>query len=297
MDESLKQNNNITNDKKDNNKNNENNKEYEVKRNPNPDIEFSESIKLKDLTDKKSNVINYSETKLETLKYSNQELENQTKIYNIFQELSKKTIYTYEIKKYGNSILIGSLCHSLTFILFGLYKTRLIADEYNNIWSFMALFGGLGQTTAGIMELMKGREFPSFIYLIYGIYCFSHYCLRIMIDRFGRYDLCIYDIACFLLSFPIILYSLKINLIFLLQSISVSLYFLFCAIGEGIDEYILIELVGGIFLIISGVLSFYIFLSQSINPCSYNFYIKTFPFDINNKIDFVRQIQSKEHKN
>lgn len=292
MDETLKQNNNIIKNK---NESNINNKEFEVKRNKNPDIEFSESIKLKDLTDKKE--INNMETKTDNLKSINQELENQKKIVNIFKELSKKTIYTYDIKKYGNSILIGSFCHSIAFILFGLYRTRVLQDEYNNIWSIMALFGGLGQTTAGVMELIKGREFPSFIYLIYGIYCFSHYCLRVNIDRFGRYDLCIYYIACLLISFPIVIYSLKINLIFLLQSNFVCLYFMISAIGEGIDEYILIELVGGIFLIISGVLSFYIFLSQCLNAYSFNYYIHTFPFDNKNKVDFIRQIQNKEHKN
>ena len=50
MDETLEQNNNIIKNK---NETNINNKEFEVKRNKNPDIEFSESIKLKDLTDKK----------------------------------------------------------------------------------------------------------------------------------------------------------------------------------------------------------------------------------------------------
>ena len=161
----------------------------------------------------------------------------------------------------------------------------------------MALFGGLGQITTGIMELMKGREFPSMFYLIYGLYCLSHYLLRITIDRFGEFDLCIYYIACLLLSIPIIICSIKINLFYLLQTITTSLYFFFNCLGEGINEYILIEQVAGSFLILSGVISFYLFLSQTDNSYSLNHYFPTFPFEINNKIDFIRQTKNKEHKN
>ena len=218
-------------------------------------------------------------------------------ILNTFKELEKQTIYTSEIKKYGNAIHIGSFCNAIAFIIFGVYKTRVLPDEYTNIWTVMALFGGLGQMTTGIMELTKGREFPSMFYLIYGLYCLSHYLLRITIDRFGEFDLCIYYLACLLLSVPIVVCSIKINLFYLLHTISTSLYFLFNCIGEGINEYILIEQVSGSFLILSGVLSFYLFLSQTINAYNFNHYFPTFPFDINNKIDFIRQKKNKEHKN
>lgn len=275
--------------------------EFSVKRKMNPNIEYSESVKLKDLKDKNEIVNNNNinnQIKSDNLNQKSEEIVNQnTKILEIFQDLEKRVIYTNEIKRYGNSILIGSFCHSIAFITFGIYRTRLIEDEYTNIWSVMALFGGLGQMTAGIMELIKGREFPSFLYLLYGFYCFSHFILRISIDRFGRYDLCIYYIACLLLSIPIIIYSIKINLIYLLQSIVVSLYFLINSIGEGIDEYIMIEQVAGSLQIISGLLSIYLFFSQALNPHAYNCFLKTFPFDINNKIDFVRIKVKKLHKN
>ena len=276
------------------NKENVNNKEQEVKRNKLNKEDYSESIKLKDLTDKDANNSNTKSFNLEQIK---QQKEEEEKILNIFKNLEKKTINVLEVKKYGNAIPIGAFCNALTFIVFGIYKARILPDEFANIWTLMALFGGLGQITAGILELMKGREFPSFFYLIYGIYCFSHYILRIFTDRFGKYDLCIYYIVCLLLSTPIVIYSIKINLIYLLQSIFTSLYFLSNAIGEGIDEYILIEQVAGSFQIISGVFSFIIFLSQVINALHSNFYIRTFPFDVNNQIDFIRQIRSKEHSN
>ena len=129
----------------------------------------------------------------------------------------------------------------------------------------MVLFGGLGQITAGFMELTKGREFPTFLYLIYGLYCSTHYSLRVVVDRFGEYDLCIFFMGFFILSIPLVIYSVKINLIYLLQTICASLYFLSVSIGEAINEYILIEQIGGGFQILSGFLSFYIFFSQSLN--------------------------------
>lgn len=276
----------------------ENYKEFSINRNLKPYIEYSESIKLKDLSNK--NEIGNNKTQSNNLKPVFKESlkeEEKVNLLNIFNELEKKTIYTCEIKKYGNSIQIGSFCNGMASILFGLYKTRLLPEEYTNVWSIMALFGGLGQMTTGILELMKGRQFPSMFYLIYGLYFLSHYLLRVAIDRFGEYDLCIYYIACMLLSVPIVVYSIKINLCYLLQTISISLYFLMNCIGEGIIDYILIEQVSGSFLIISGLLSFYIFLSQTINENNFNFFIRTFPFDINNKIDFIRQIESKEKKN
>ena len=273
------------------------NKEFPAKR---PYIEYSESIRLKDLTYKneidnnnpQSNNLNQMVKGKES---ENTELNN--KILNTFKELEKQTIYTYEIKKYANAIPIGAFCNAITFIIFGIYKVRILPDEYTNIWTIMALFGGLGQMTTGIMELIKGREFPSMLYLIYGLYCLSHYLLRVSIDRFGEFDLCIYHMACFLLSIPIIICSIKINLFYLLHTISTSLYFLFNCIGEGINEYILIEEVAGTFLIISGVISFYLFLSQTVNAYYFNRHFPTFPFDINNKIDFIRQTKNKEHKN
>ena len=58
-------------------------------------------------------------------------------------------------------------------------------------------------------------------------------------------------------------------------------------IGEGICEDIISEQVSGIMQIISGVCSFYIFLSQMFNSLNNNAYLPTFPFDVNNNIDII----------
>ena len=288
MEETMEQN-------KNNKEKNEDNKEFQVKRKLNPSIEYSESIKLKDLSDKKE--LGNSQISPDNLNPKFIELENQKKIFTIFKELEKNKINICVENKYANSILIGSFCHFIAFLTFGLYKVGAFPDEYTNIWTNMALYGGLGQMTTGLMELIKGREFPSFIYIMYGLYCFSHYMLRTAIDRLGRFDMCIFYIACLLLSISVILYSLKINLMYLLQSSFVSIYFLLSCIGEGIDEFILNEKVAGSFLIVSALISLYLFLSQAFNPYGLNYYIHTFPFDINNKVDFIRKNQGKEHSN
>jgi len=289
---------------KDNNKdlNNFNYKEkkelLDIKRNLKYD-EMSESIKLKDLANNNKENDNRAikndvpqEIMEEKINYE------KNKILNLFNELEKRTILTNNTRKYGNSIPIGAFCNALSFIIFGIFKTGLLDDEYTNLWSVFALFGGLGQLTAGIMELIIGREFTSFIYIFYGIYCFTHYILRIVTDRFGNFDLCIFFIAWFLLSIPTIVYSLRTNLIYLLQTVFVSFYFLFRCIGEGINEDLLIDQLSGSFQIVSGLLSLYIFLSQIINKYIVNCYINTFPFDKNNKIDFPRIKQdNKLHNN
>jgi succinate-acetate transporter protein len=274
--------------------------------------EPSESIKLKDCTNSTNNTNNNKNSNSNNIEKSdihnlnNQEektpeIENDEenkKILKFFEKFEKKTIYTKNTRKYANSIPIGAFCNGISSILFGIFKSRLLVDEYTNVWSVLVLFGGLGQFTAGIMELIKGREFTSFLYIFYGIYCFTHYILRITTDRFGNFDLCIFFTAWLLLSIPIILYSIKSNLIFLLQTIFASLYFFFRCIGEGIKEDILIEQIASGFLILSGLCSLYIFLSQTINKYIINVYLKTFPFDSNNKIDFPLSNQNdKLHNN
>ena len=260
---------------------------------------FSESVQLKK--------INLSELNKEL--YKNQGKINDSNINNkeknrLFEEKDnilnyiEKSEFIIDTKKYSNSIMIGSFCYSITFISFGIFKSRILSDEYTNIWSVMLTYGGLGQITAGFLELNKKRQFTSFLYLFYGIYCVIHYLLRILTDRFGEKDLCMFFLTFFLLSIPCIIYSIKINLFFLLQTSFGSLYFLIRCIGEGIVEDILSEQVSGVMQIISGVCSFYIFLSQIFNSFNYNFNLPTIPFSLYNNIDFIGNKKSeKTHTN
>ena len=267
------------------NPNNVQNNESEKKR---ENLNLSESLKLKVIKEI-NNSLNNNQEPINIPEIMTQEkirqIDEKDKILNYIQDLE----FYVDSKKYSNSIIIGSFCYSITFVCFGIYKSRIITDEYTNIWSLMAMYGGLGQITAGFLELNKKREFSSFLYLIYGIYCLTHYFLRILTDRFGEKDLCMFFLAFFLLSIPAIIYSIKINLFFLLQTSFGSLYFLMRCIGEGITEDILSEQISGIMMIISGVCSFYIFMSQMFNSVSNNVFLPTVPFDVNNNIDIIRK--------
>jgi len=271
------------------NPNNVQNNESEKKR---ENLNLSESLKLK-IIKEINNSLNNNQEPINIPEIMTQEkirqIDEKDKILNYIQYSE----FYVDSKKYSNSIIIGSFCYSITFVCFGIYKSRIITDEYTNIWSLMAMYGGLGQITAGFLELNKKREFSSFLYLIYGIYCLTHYFLRILTDRFGEKDLCMFFLAFFLLSIPAIIYSIKINLFFLLQTSFGSLYFLMRCIGEGITEDILSEQISGIMMIISGVCSFYIFMSQMFNSVSNNVFLPTVPFDVNNNIDIIRK-QKKE---
>jgi succinate-acetate transporter protein len=271
------------------NPNNVQNNESEKKR---ENLNLSESLKLK-IIKEINNSLNNNQEPINIPEIMTQEkirqIDEKDKILNYIQGSE----FYVDSKKYSNSVIIGSFCYSITFVCFGIYKSRIITDEYTNIWSLMAMYGGLGQITAGFLELNKKREFSSFLYLIYGIYCLTHYFLRILTDRFGEKDLCMFFLAFFLLSIPAIIYSIKINLFFLLQTSFGSLYFLMRCIGEGITEDILSEQISGIMMIISGVCSFYIFMSQMFNSVSNNVFLPTVPFDVNNNIDIIRK-QKKE---
>ena len=276
------------------NPNNVQNNESEKKR---ENLNLSESLKLK-IIKEINNSLNNNQEPINIPEIMTQEkirqIDEKDKILNYIQGSE----FYVDSKKYSNSVIIGSFCYSITFVCFGIYKSRIITDEYTNIWSLMAMYGGLGQITAGFLELNKKREFSSFLYLIYGIYCLTHYFLRILTDRLGEKDLCMFFLAFFLLSIPAIIYSIKINLFFLLQTSFGSLYFLMRCIGEGITEDILSEQISGIMMIISGVCSFYIFMSQMFNSVSNNAFLPTFPFDVNNNIDIIRkEKKDKTHNN
>ena len=265
------------------------------------DINISESIQFKKIPTKESKTnsnIDISPEKLnipaQIQKEKIRQIEEQDKIFNYIKE----TQFIIDSKTYSNSIIIGSFCYAITFISFGIFKSRIVSDEYTNIWSVLATYGGLGQITAGILELNKKRQFTSFLYIIYGIYCLTHYLLRILTDRFGEYDLCMFFLAFFLLSVPAIIFSIKINLFFLLQTSLGSLYFLMRCIGEGIFEDILSEQVSGSIQIASGVCSFYIFIYQIYNSFDFRICLPIIPFDVNNGIDFIIQKNvDKSHSN
>ena len=85
---------------------------------------------------------------------------------------------------------------------------------------------------------------------------------------------------------PLIWASLKINLFFLIQTASTFLFFLFRWVGELSEKKGLYDYTSGIFQLIAGFSSFYIFAYQIIDEELKIELLPCFPFDKENDIDY-----------
>ena len=242
--------------------------------NLNKKIDLYETIKLKNSSE---SVLRKTEDK--TL---NNNITTKTNVQN---NSSPKTQHKLKL---ANTIPFGSFSFSISFVTYGLFRCRVFTNENTYLWAVIILYGGLGQLTSGILEIFKGRNFLAYLYLFYGIYCTSHYFLRIWTDTFGEYDLCIYFSIFGLLNIPIILLSLRSNVLFLIQAILTFIYFLFKAVGEGIREAIIGDFVAGVIQVLSGLVSMYISFAYVTNENHKGKYVRTYPLIENNGIDFIK---------
>ena len=152
-------------------------------------ISFSESVQLKRINLKELNKNLFKDKDQINIpnimnKEKIKQIEEKEKILNYIE----KSEFIIDTKKYCNSIMIGSFCYSIAFIPFGIFKSRIMSDEYTNIWSLMVTYGGIGQITAGFLELNKKRQFTSFLYLFYGIYSLMY----VFLDFFPFINSCYY---------------------------------------------------------------------------------------------------------
>ena len=123
------------------------------------------------------------------------------KIQRLLKVLGEKSIIVNRLDYYGNGIPIGAFCFFITFFVKALWDLKCISVTYSQSYDgtdpndsqdkskntyadkdlnwgyyepFLAgliiAFGGLGQITASLLEFLKGRAFPSTIYMIFGIY-------------------------------------------------------------------------------------------------------------------------------
>ena len=188
---------------------------------------------------------------------------------------------------YANAIPLGSLCFALAFIIYGFYRAKVYRVNDSFLWSVILLFGGIGQCTAGFLEWCKGRTFPTALYLTYGFYCLSHYAgyiippwFRInqnmsMLYNFTENSICAFYCGWVVISFAILLASVRTNLLFILQCIATFIFFLLRAIGEGCGSLGTKRNAAGIFQAIAGFLSLLICFSQLLN--NETFYRPVFP--------------------
>ena len=203
---------------------------------------------------------------------------------------------------YANAIPLGAFCNSIAFILYGFKRSGVFESYDTFLWGVILLFGGIGQITAGLFEFLKGRSFPTTLYLTYGFYCLTHFATYFIPLQFKDYgiiginnekkSLALFFGAWFIISLPLVICSIKTNLLFLLQSTCTVLFFFFRWIGEIVeDKPSLRNTVAGIFQIIAGFISLYICMSQLINEQFRKTLLPTIPFNPENEIDIVEDIQ------
>ena len=201
---------------------------------------------------------------------------------------------------YGNSLILGSICNAIAFIIYGFYRARLYKVNDTFLWSVILLFGGLGQITAGFLEYCKGRSFPCTLYLCLGFYCLTHYAyfvipshleLNYFTDMYYTYDdnsmAAFYAGWCFI-AFALVIGSVRSNFLYILQVLTCFAFFLLRAIGEGCGSRPTKFHAAGILEVISGFFSLFVGFSQIINnETCYRMCIPTCPMSPDNEIDML----------
>lgn len=232
-----------------------------------------------------------------------------SKEYDISVEYLKRLVNKFgytaiivnRLDYYANAIPLGAFCNAIAFILYGFHRCDVLKNNDTFLWGLILLFGGIGQATAGFLEFLKGRSFTANIYLIYGFYCLAHYATYIIPFEFEEYgvygvnyeykSLAFFYGAWFLIGLPIVICSIKVNLLFLLQSGFSLLFFFFRWVGEIKDDNPNIKkLIAGIFESLAGFVSLYIFMNQIINEQFRKQILPSFPFDVDNEIDILDDI-------
>ena len=204
---------------------------------------------------------------------------------------------------YANAIPLGSFCFALAFIIYGFYRCKVYKVNDTFLWSVILLFGGIGQCTAGFLEWCKGRAFPTALYLTYGFYCLSHYALYIippwflinsntsMLYNYTEDSLCAYYSAWVVISFAILIGSIRTNLLFLLQCLFTFGFFLLRAIGEGCGSLGTKRNAAGILQAIAGFFSLLICISQLLNNETFRKPVfPTCPITPYNEVDVMNPI-------
>ena len=205
----------------------------------------------------------------------------------LFAKMGREYLTCNRINGYGNAIPLGAFSYALAFITYGFYRCKVYRVNDTFLWAVILLFGGIGQATAGFLEFCRGRSFPSALYLTYGFYCLSHYAgytipqwFNInqnysMLYNFTEDSICAFYSGWVVLSFGLLLASVRTNCLYLCQCLSAFAFFLLRAIGEGCGSLGTKRNAAGILQVISGFFSLLICFSQIIN--NETFYRPCFP--------------------
>ena len=210
-------------------------------------------------------------------------------IDSLFYEINNYSLIVNKIDTYGNVIPLGSFCFSISFILYGFYETKVNKNADDYFYLIILLLGGLGQILAGILEYIKGRTFPANLYLLYGIYFISIYYINevnnsLLDDKIIK---AFYYGSWAVLSFPIFVGSLRINVFFMVQTLVSFAFFVVKCIGEYKEINKMKGLASGILELITGFISLYICFNQIIHATLKFQALPSFPFSNENDIDII----------
>mgnify|MGYP002626800657 CR=1 FL=1 len=236
-----------------------------------------------------NNIIN-SQAKIIDDKNNSQNNSNLKEINDLIQSLGWRILTINRLDYYSNTIPLGAFCNSVAFILYGFQLCHVFkCDEFLN--GVLLIFGGVGQITTAVLEFMKERAFPCMVYFAYGLFCLSIYLIKINCFNFLEFtysDLSTFYGAWMVISIPITISSIKINILYLLQTLLTTAFFVLEVFGEGFEEKKVRENTAGVILSISGFFSLYIFMTQIINEAMKFPMLPAIPFKPNNEVDITQ---------
>ena len=220
---------------------------------------------------------------------------NIKELNQLVQSLGWRLINVNRLDYYSNTIPIGAFCNAVAFILFGFQLCDIFkCDDFLN--GVILIFGGLGQITTGILEFIKGRAFPCMVYFTYGLYCLSLFFIKINLFEginFIDKDLTPFYSAWMIISIPITISSIKINLFYILHTLLTTAFFVLEVFGNGFDEKKVKEAASGVILAISGFISLYIFLNQIINEAMKFPMLPAIPIKPDNEVDITQDYRGE----
>ena len=213
----------------------------------------------------------------------------------LVRSLGWNLLYVNRLDYYSNTIPLGAFCNSVAFILYGFSLCHVFNCEVflNGV---ILIFGGIGQLTTGVLEFIKGRAFPCMVYLAYGLYCLSLFIFRSgifkAVDHF-KDDLTTFYGAFMIISIPITISSIKINLFYILHTLLTTAFFVLETFGEGFNEKKVKNNTSGVILTISGFVSLYIFLTQIINEAVKFPMLPAIPIKPGNEVDITQDYRGE----
>ena len=94
---------------------------------------------------------------------------------NLLYKINNYALLVNKLYYSGNAIRFGVFCYAISFILYGFLECKVHKKKDKFLYLILLLFGGFEQIIAGFLEYIKGRTFPSNLYLIFGIYLICFY--------------------------------------------------------------------------------------------------------------------------